>query len=171
MKSKESLNHRLKVWEEKGFYLEAGQNRLKVFVVDVGDKNADANQTIVLMHGFPESSYSYAGAFPLLTQRFQRIIAFDFVGFGFSEKPVLKKFTYSLFDQADVALDVWKKLGLKGCHVLAHDMGTSVLTEILARINENRPYWLSNGLKSVTFTNGGMVLSKAKLRFGQKALM
>jgi pimeloyl-ACP methyl ester carboxylesterase len=165
------LNGRLHNWYKRGSIAEIGLQRLHIFIMDEGDKTAIPNKTLLLFHGFPESSYSYAGALPLLMQRFDRVVLFDFVGFGFSQKPKPAHFSYSLMEQADIALQVWRKLGITGGHVLAHDMGTSVLTELLARFYVGRPEWFSEGFKSVTFTNGGMVLSQAKLRFGQKALM
>lgn len=165
------LNKRLENWQKKGFTAEIGLKQLRIFIIDEGDKNASPDKTLLLFHGFPESSYSYAGALSLLMQRFHRVVLFDFVGFGFSQKPAPALYSYSLMEQADVALEVWRKLGITGGHVLAHDMGTSVLTEILARFHVGQPGWFYDGFKSVTFTNGGMVLSKARLRFGQKALM
>jgi pimeloyl-ACP methyl ester carboxylesterase len=51
-------------------------------------------------------------------------------------------------------------------------MGTSVLTEIVARhVNQQLPSWFSSGIKSLTFTNGSMVLELASLRMMQKLLM
>lgn len=57
------------------------------------------------------------------------------LGFGFSDKP--DSLTYSLIDQANVALELWRKLGLKQVSILAHDYGTSIAKEILARKNHN----------------------------------
>ncbi len=54
------------------------------------------------------------------------------LGYGLSDKPD-HGYSYSLIEQADVALHVWRALGVKGGHVLSHDMGTSVLTELVAR--------------------------------------
>lgn len=140
------------------------------FLVDAGDREAPPGETVVLFHGFPESSFSYAGAFPLLLERFRRVLSFDFIGFGFSDKPE-SGFAYSLMEQADVALRLLRESGITGCHVVAHDMGDSVLTEVLARLNANRPVWFVDGLSSVTFTNGSMVLGDAKLRVGQRILV
>ena len=170
-KPNECLSPPLQFWLDSGKYFEMGQSHLRVFVLDKGQSSASADETLLLFHGFPESSYSYAGALPLLMNIFKRVVLFDFVGFGFSDKPGPERFSYSLMDQADIALQVWRQCGISGGHVLAHDMGTSVLTELLARFQTGKPEWFSDGFQSVTFTNGGMVLSKAKLRFGQKALM
>ena len=61
---------------------------------------------------------------------------------------------------------------MTGGHVLSHDMGDSVHTELVARhVSALLPAWLSAGFKSFTFTNGNMVLDLAQLRLGQKALL
>ena len=74
-------------------------------------------------------------------------------------------------EQADVALRLIREAGITGCHFVSHDMGDSVMTEVLARLNENRPEWFGDGVQSVTFTNGSMVLGDAKLRLGQRILV
>ena len=51
-------------------------------------------------------------------------------------------------------------------------MGDSVLTEIVARHeNDQMPAWFSDGIQSLTFTNGSMVLGLADLRVTQKMLL
>ena len=142
----------------------------QAFLIDEGEPSASAAQTVVLFHGFPESSFSYSGAFPLLAGRFRRVFSFDFIGYGFSAKPS-EGFAYSLMEQADVALRLIREAGITGCHFVSHDMGDSVMTEVLARLNENRPEWFGDGVQSVTFTNGSMVLGDAKLRLGQRILV
>ncbi len=164
-------NHRLQAWWNRGELIEFGRFRHRVFVMDAGEEHASASETLLLLHGFPESSYSYAGALPGLLQCFKRVVLFDMLGYGFSDKPQPEQYAYSLVDQADVALSVWRQLEICGGHILGHDMGDSVLTELLARLNDNRPDWFGEGFQSVTLTNGGMVLSEAKLRIGQKLLL
>ena len=83
---------------------------------------------------------------------FDRIILFDMAGYGLSDKPV-EGFTYSLMEQADLALQVWQHLGVKGGHLLAHDMGDSVATELVARhVSNLLPAWFAAGFQSFTFT-------------------
>lgn len=53
------------------------------FCVESG--SAD-NPSVVLVHGFPSQAYSYRKVLPVLSQNF-RTIAFDWLGFGFSDKP------------------------------------------------------------------------------------
>ena len=49
-----------------------------------------------------------------------------------------QNFTYSIMDHADNALELWRNLGLQAAHVVAHDMGDSVLAEILTRKVKNQ---------------------------------
>ncbi|MEZ5042087.1 MAG: alpha/beta hydrolase [Saprospiraceae bacterium] len=165
------MSPQLTAWEKSGSYLFYGPFQHQLFVKSIGDAQASAQKTLLLLHGFPESSYSYHAIVTGMLQTFDRIILFDMLGYGLSDKPT-EGFTYSLFEQADTAFAVWKHLGVKGGHLLSHDMGTSVATEIVAR-HENglMPAWFSDGLQSLTFTNGSMVLSLAKLRVTQKILL
>ena len=139
--------------------------------MQLGNPNADVNKTLLLLHGFPESSFSYHAVVNGLLDIFDRIILFDMLGYGHSDKPE-KNYSYSLLEQADTAFEVWNHFGVKGGHLLAHDMGDSVATEIVARHESNKfPIWFSKGLQSVTLTNGSMVLELADLRIMQKILL
>ncbi|KAJ4730370.1 Alpha/beta hydrolase fold [Melia azedarach] len=63
------------------------------FCVESG--SAD-NHSVLLIHGFPSQAYSYRKVLPVLSKNFHAI-AFDWLGFGFSEKPQPKYgFDYTL---------------------------------------------------------------------------
>ena len=115
-------------WKKLGKYVTINDKR--IFVIDTGDHP----ETLVILHGYPTSSYDYFRVIPELAH-YYRIVGHDHLGFGFSDKP--DSLTYSLIDQADVALELWRKLGLKQVSILAHDYGTSIAKEILARKNHN----------------------------------
>ncbi|KAJ8748225.1 hypothetical protein K2173_000633 [Erythroxylum novogranatense] len=53
------------------------------FCVESGNAH---NPTVVLIHGFPSQAYSYRKVVTKLSKNF-RAIAFDWIGFGFSDKP------------------------------------------------------------------------------------
>ncbi|MEM1119495.1 MAG: alpha/beta hydrolase [Bacteroidota bacterium] len=165
------MSPQLTKWKAGGKFIPYGPFQHKLFVKQLGNPNAAANKTLLLIHGFPESSYSYHAVVDGLLQIFDRIVLFDMLGYGLSDKPT-ENYTYSLFEQADTVFTVWKHFGIKGGHMLSHDMGDSVATEIVAR-HENglMPAWFSDGLQSLTFTNGSMVLELADLRITQKILL
>ncbi len=56
---------------------------VKVFYREAGDPS---KPTIVLLHGFPSSSYQFHDLIPLLAERFH-VIAPDYPGMGYSEAP------------------------------------------------------------------------------------
>lgn len=165
------MSPQLAAWKASGSYIGYGPFNHQLFVKQLGDANASPEDTLLLIHGFPESSYSFHAVVEGMLKTFDRIILFDMLGYGLSDKPI-EDYTYSLFEQADTVLQVWKHFGIKGGHVLSHDMGDSVLTEIVARHeNDQLPAWFSAGIQSLTFTNGSMVLELAALRITQKILL
>ncbi|MEE9374128.1 MAG: alpha/beta hydrolase [Saprospiraceae bacterium] len=165
------MNQKISIWKESGHYISYGPFAHQIFVKELGTSTASSDKTLLLIHGFPESSFSYHLVINELMSVFDRIVLFDFIGYGLSNKPT-DDFTYSLFEQTDVLLTVWHHFGVKGGHMLSHDMGDSVATEVIARhCNNLMPIWLSDGLKSVTLTNGSMVLDLADLRITQKILL
>ncbi len=164
------MDSELLSWLETGDHFTIPPLQMEVFHKQFGNESAGPDRTLLLLHGFPESSFSYHKVIPGLLSTFERIVLFDMPGYGFSDKP--KQYSYSLIPQADAALQVWQHLGITGGHVLSHDMGTSVLTEIVARhVNQQLPGWFQDGLQSLTFTNGSMSLRFAKLRVMQKLLL
>jgi len=161
----------LREWKKDGVYITFGANQHKLFVKQFGIESASSEKTLLLIHGFPESSYSYHAIVDGMLKTFDRIILFDMLGYGWSDKPT-STYSYSLLEQADSALEVWKHFGVKGGHMLSHDMGDSVATEIIARHQEGKlPEWFAKGLQSATFTNGSMVLELAELRVTQKLFL
>nr|XP_054114120.1 mesoderm-specific transcript homolog protein-like [Callithrix jacchus] len=89
-----------------------------------------------------------------LTLRFHRVIALDFLGFGFSDK--LRLHHYSIFEQASIVEALLRHLGLQNCRInlLSHDCGDTVAQEHLCRYKQNRSGWLT--IKSLCLSNGGL---------------
>jgi len=158
-------------WQQKGTFINYGSFNFKIFVMDVGVAETTSSETLLILHGFPESSYSFHKVIEGLLSKYKRIVLFDFLGFGLSDKPI-QNYTYSIFEQTDLALVIFKQLKITGGHLLAHDMGNTIATELIYRATANLlPAWFNNGFHSVTFTNGNMVVEKAKLRITQKILL
>lgn len=118
---------------------------------------------LLLLHGYPSSSYDWGRVVDRLPGR--RVTAFDFLGFGLSDKP--REVTYSLMRQANIVETVARRFAGEPVVLVAHDMGTSVATELLARALENR---LAFPLATVLLFNGSMVIERASLTISQKAL-
>lgn len=133
----------------------------RIFVREAGPAGAPA---LLLLHGFPSSSHDFHLALPALSRRL-RVVAHDHLGFGLSAKPADRG--YSLVEQAEVALAVWRELGVTTGVLVAHDYGTSVATEILARRGRGG---LALDLRGVALSNGSMLLELARRRPSQYVL-
>jgi len=64
---------------------------IKVFYREAGAKDAPV---ILLLHGFPASSFQYRELMPLLADRY-RVIAPDLPGFGFTDVPASRNYRYN----------------------------------------------------------------------------
>ncbi len=122
--------------------------------------------TLLLLHGFPTSSYDWAPLWSQLTSHFH-VIAADMIGFGLSAKPA--PYPYSILDQADLQQALLRQLKRdKGpVHVLAHDYGDTVAQELLARQQQSRVL----ALTSLVLLNGGLFPETHKPVLLQKLLI
>lgn len=136
------------------------------------------DEALVLIHGFPTSSWDWHKLWPALTQRFARVIAPDMMGFGFSAKPA--DYPYSILDQADLHEELCTHLGVRRIHVLAHDYGDTVAQELLARQCERHecvtlpgPRAAGDGprIASCVLLNGGLFPEVHRARTIQKLLL
>ncbi len=144
-------------WHTRGAQLEVSGRQ--VFVVDCGPRDAEP---LLVLHGFPSSSNDFHRVVNRLAER-HRVVLHDHLGFGLSEKPA--DYSYSLLEQTDIALGVWRQLGIESGHVLGHDYGTSIATELVAR----RERGLSPvGIRSLTLCNGSVLIELARLRLSQR---
>uniref|UniRef100_A0A7N9DBX9 AB hydrolase-1 domain-containing protein n=1 Tax=Macaca fascicularis TaxID=9541 RepID=A0A7N9DBX9_MACFA len=102
------LSPALHSWKPSGkFFTYKG---LRIFYQDsVGVVGSP--EIVVLLHGFPISSYDWYKIWEGLTLRFHQVIALDFLGFGFSDKP--RPHHYSMFEQASIAEALLRHLGLQ----------------------------------------------------------
>ena len=149
-------------WKSKGNFIQVNNNRL--FVIDTDNDSNKTQKSMVILHGYPTSSLDYYKIVPEISKHY-RVIIHDHLGFGFSDKP--KDINYSLVKQADIALDLWRQLDLKNIHLVAHDYGTSVATEIIARYNANE---LDIKIEQLILTNGSIHIELSQLRTIQKLL-
>jgi pimeloyl-ACP methyl ester carboxylesterase len=92
---------------------------VQVFYRVAGDPSAPV---ILLLHGFPTSSFMFHELIPRLADRY-RVIAPDLPGFGFTEVPAERKYTYS-FEALAVTLDAFTRaLGLNSYAIYVFDYG------------------------------------------------
>jgi pimeloyl-ACP methyl ester carboxylesterase len=123
-----------------------------------------AEPLLLFLHGFPSSSYDWKPLLALTQGR--ATLAFDFLGFGLSEKP--RDHDYSLLWQADAAEELVRRNAPEDpVFIVAHDMGTSVASELMARDIDGS---LGFDLAGVLLLNGSMVQSAASPTLGQRLL-
>ena len=144
-------------WLASGRHLKIEGKR--VFLYERG-----GGQSILMLHGFPTSAYDWRGVIDGLASAY-RCVALDFPGYGLSDKP--EAYSYSLFQQTDVVEALARELSITEAHVVSHDVGTSVHTELLSREQEGR---LVFRLLSSTFLNGSMLQDLATITPFQKLL-
>jgi pimeloyl-ACP methyl ester carboxylesterase len=118
---------------------------------------------LLLLHGFPTCSFDWRRLVELEPGR--AILAFDFLGFGLSDKP--RDHEYTLAWQADLTEELVRRHGGGPVHLVAHDMGTSVATELLAR---DIVGGLEMELAAVLLFDGSVIIERASLTLGQKLL-
>ena len=86
------LTERVREWGSRGRAERFRGRRIHVF------ERAGIDPPLLLLHGFPSSSYDWRGL--LAAQPDRAALAFDFLGFGLSEKP--RDHVYTLGWQADL---------------------------------------------------------------------
>src|SRR6201987_2486560 len=92
---------------------------VQVFYRAAGDPSAPV---VLLLHGFPTSSFMFRELIPRRADQF-RVIAPDLPGFGFTEVPKERKYTYS-FDALAHTLEAFTDaLGLKRYAIYVFDYG------------------------------------------------
>lgn len=120
---------------------------------------------LLLIHGFPTSSWDWHKTWETLCSRFQ-VFALDMIGFGYSDKP--KDYTYSLTDQARLHETFLLDQHIGAAHLLVHDYGVSVAQEMLASFVERGDDGFQ--IMSCCFLNGGLFPELHHARPVQKLL-
>ena len=92
--NKSNLKTALASWKASGEWLELKGHQ--IFVKDEGPSDLPV---LLLIHGFPTSSWDWYGIWDTLKSRF-RLVTLDMLGFGYSDKPNVR--TYSIHGQADI---------------------------------------------------------------------
>ncbi|WAC24440.1 alpha/beta fold hydrolase [Blastomonas sp. SL216] len=94
----------------------------QVFYREAGDPS---HPTIVLLHGFPASSFMFRDLIPLLADRFH-VIAPDYIGFGHSDAPAADAFEYSFDNLTAHVSGLLEQLGLGAYILYMQDYGGPV---------------------------------------------
>lgn len=95
---------------------------LSIFYREAGPKDAP---TLLLLHGLPSSSRMYEPLLPRLSDRYH-LVAPDYPGFGHSDWPDPKNFTYTFDHYADLMNHFTEALGLARYTLYMQDYGGPV---------------------------------------------
>lgn len=91
---------------------------IKMHYVDEG-----SGPVVVMIHGNPTWSYYYRNLISLLSKNF-RVIAFDHIGCGFSDKP--QEYDYTLKQHIDNAKSLLSSLKIEKYSLILHDWGGAI---------------------------------------------
>ena len=151
------LTSRVEAWRRTGVMVEFGGRNIFV------RNQRGEGPPLVLLHGYPSSSYDWRTRSSCSGRRFSRSTS-SASGSRTSRattctrcwaRPTSSRRSFARFVGAERVL------------LVAHDMGTSVATELLARdLGGQLPFELAG----VLLFNGSMVIEAASLTLGQKVL-
>jgi len=106
----------------------------RTFTVDVASAGPETLEPLLVVHGFPSSSFDYHRVVDAMAEH-RRVLLFDMIGYGLSAKPDR---AYTIALQADVAEAFVADAGVSTLALLTHDLGDTVGGELLARQAEGR---------------------------------
>lgn len=149
----------LRAWRDAGEFITLRGQRIFC-------RRAGAGPRLLLIHGFPTSSFDWAPMWPMLTACFD-VLAFDLLGLGFSAKP--RGHRYRVHEQADLAEAVAHHHGWRDAFVLAHDYGDTVAQELLARSNQDSAH-AALRIRCLCLLNGGLFPETHRARPIQRLL-
>ncbi|OBI50884.1 alpha/beta hydrolase [Mycobacterium kyorinense] len=101
-------------------YAVIGDHRL--FYREAGDPDAPA---VVLLHGFPTSSYMFRHLIPVLADRYH-VIAPDHLGFGLSDAPGVADFNYTFDALTELTAGLLRTLGIDRYAMYVQDYGAPI---------------------------------------------
>src|SRR6202012_3300364 len=94
----------------------------RLFYREAGDPAAPA---VVLLHGFPTSSYMFRHLVPSLADRYH-VIAPDHLGFGLSDAPAVDEFDYTFDALTDLTAGLLESIGVDRYAIYVQDYGAPI---------------------------------------------
>jgi pimeloyl-ACP methyl ester carboxylesterase len=159
-------------WYQGGDYFEwtsttedNNDAKVNIFYRTWGD---ETKPKLVLIHGFPNSSFDYYKMIPFLEDEYH-IAALDFPGSGFSDKP-LDDYNYMLAENAEIVdYFVREVVEFADFALYTHDRGVSIGLSFLGNYLDNPdPGYTVN---YHFLSNSGMFLPLANLSAGQMRML
>lgn len=94
----------------------------RIFYREAGASDAPV---VVLLHGYPTSSFMFRGLIPRLAERY-RVLAPDHLGFGFSDAPGVEEFEYTFDALARITSSLLADLGVSEYAIYVQDYGAPI---------------------------------------------
>lgn len=94
----------------------------RLYYQEAGPQDAPV---VVLLHGFPTSSFMFRRLIPLLATRY-RVVAPDHLGFGFSDAPSADQFSYTFDALATLTRGLINQLGIDRYAIYVQDYGAPI---------------------------------------------
>ncbi|WP_432412468.1 alpha/beta fold hydrolase [Rasiella sp. SM2506] len=151
------MNKEVVAWKLKGRTIEI--NGHQVFYIKEGSGPA-----LLILHGYPFNSFEWKYVWENLVKEYT-VFTFDYLGMGFSDKP--KDHDYSFHEHCEIVNALVEFWGIKQTHILSHDLGVSIVQELLARDLASQNCFK---IQSVVFMNGGLFMDSYKPRMIQRLL-
>jgi pimeloyl-ACP methyl ester carboxylesterase len=104
-------------------------NGLDIFYREAGSPK---NPTVVLLHGFPTSSFMFRNLIPALADRYH-VLAPDYPGFGNSAAPSVNEYEYTFDNFAKVIETLLEQKGIKKYSLYVQDYGAPVGYRLFAK--------------------------------------
>ena len=142
----------------KTYYRTASVDGHKLFYREAGDP---AKPTIVLLHGYPSSSHTYRELIPMLSPHYH-VIAPDYLGSGYSDRPDPDDEPYTFDRLADYAQGLLRELKLDaekvnvngGAIALGHPIGASGARILVTLLHAMKARGARRGLASLCIGGG-----------------
>ena len=144
-------------WRDKGQTIDV--NGHQIFYIKEG-----SGPNLLILHGYPFSSFEWKYVWKNLVKEYT-VFTFDYLGMGFSDKP--KDHDYSFHEHCEIINFLIEFWGIKQTHILSHDLGVSIVQELLARDLASQNCFR---IQSVAFMNGGLFMDSYKPRMIQRLL-
>lgn len=98
-------------------------NNVNIYYEFYPCKKSEPQDTLVLIHGYLSSTFSFRQLIPLLTNTYT-VVAFDLPGFGQSEKS--KSFIYSMKNYGKLTLSFLQQMNIDQAVLVGHSMGGQI---------------------------------------------
>lgn len=170
-KGEKEMSPLAREWQDAGEYIKWSSTvednksfgELNIFTIQKGDPS---NPALLMIHGYPTSSYDYSELFELLSEDYY-VCSIDTPGYGLSDKP-RDGYKYSIEDDAQLVDHYIKDvLKLESFTLFSHDKGDSVALALIGLQQRSMEY----DIEHYIITNGNVYLPLATLSLFQKAIL